>query len=741
MALNQDVAFKISAEVTGQSAVDQLKKSLDGVTGSVDGMINKFGGLKGAFAGVAASIGLIKFKEMVEGVIDAGDHMNKLAQKTGVSVETLSQFKQAAELSDVALDDVAKAFSKFEVAISKANTGSKELAAAFSVIGISAKDLKNVAVEELLLRTADAFSKMEDGPTKARIAVELFGKAGVEMIPMLNMGRDAIEELGVKMTTDFAQRAEAFNDTLTMIKMRSKVLTTAMVAELLPTLQEIATAFLDVAKTKPDITSFMDVAGEAARLTAVAVYDLWLGLKQLIDTVVTGAKQGAAFVTGDFARVNELGLEWVAATKKRVDDMRSMHNSLLKNSLVFGEGTVEEIKKRQREMTAPEQRVTKIVDDSALDTGKVDLYTNALRDLGVEAAKLRFQYEHVKEFQDRITTAKEAQVAFDNEQGKFKDLSTKQKSTLLDLAKQVDDYSQKLRVAIAGMNYDNATNKIKAETEAMTLNAREREKLLAGMDLENAGIKKGTEEYERLIKARQAAIDQKYDTSRSFETGATQAINEYVDSATNAAAQVKQVFSNAFKGMEDALVDFVKTGKLDFSKLADSIISDLIRIQVQQSIMKPLAGLLGGGGGMGGLLDLLPGFGGGFFANGGIMSASGKLPLNTYAGGGVANKPQMAIFGEGRTPEAYVPLPDGKRIPVAMQGGSDGANVTVNVINNASGAQATAHERQDGNGGRIIDVVIEQVKASIAADISRGVGTVTSALEKTYGANRAAGAY
>ena len=67
--------------------------------------------------------------------------------------------------------------------------------------------------------------------------------------------------------------------------------------------------------------------------------------------------------------------------------------------------------------------------------------------------------------------------------------------------------------------------------------------------------------------------------------------------------------------------------------------------------------------------------------------------------------------------------------------------MTVNVTNNAGGAQATAHERQDSNGNRIIDVVIEQVKASIAADISRGVGTVTSALEKTYGANRAAGAY
>lgn len=56
------------------------------------------------------------------------------------------------------------------------------------------------------------------------------------------------------------------------------------------------------------------------------------------------------------------------------------------------------------------------------------------------------------------------------------------------------------------------------------------------------------------------------------------------------------------------------------------------------------------------------------FANGGIMSSSGSLPLMKYANGGVANKPQLALFGEGRMNEAYVPLPDGRSIPVTMKG-------------------------------------------------------------------------
>lgn len=63
-----------------------------------------------------------------------------------------------------------------------------------------------------------------------------------------------------------------------------------------------------------------------------------------------------------------------------------------------------------------------------------------------------------------------------------------------------------------------------------------------------------------------------------------------------------------------------------------------------------------------------------FFANGGIMSKNGPLPLQMYSNGGIANKPQLAIFGEGRMNEAYVPLPDGKSIPVSLKGNRAGDN-------------------------------------------------------------------
>lgn len=77
------------------------------------------------------------------------------------------------------------------------------------------------------------------------------------------------------------------------------------------------------------------------------------------------------------------------------------------------------------------------------------------------------------------------------------------------------------------------------------------------------------------------------------------------------------------------------------------------------------------------------------FEKGGVMSSSGPMPLQKYANGGIARSPQLAMFGEGSKPEAYVPLPDGRSIPVTMAGGGGNVNnISVNVaVDNKGNAQ------------------------------------------------------
>lgn len=230
-----------------------------------------------------------------------------------------------------------------------------------------------------------------------------------------------------------------------------------------------------------------------------------------------------------------------------------------------------------------------------------------------------------------------------------------------------------------------------------------------------------------------------------------------MDDWANMTKQMSSNWENWANGAIDVLVEFVKTGKLEFSDLVDSILTDILRMQMKAAAADIYKGIFGGGmGGSDGGYDTLPTYvdssstkGGswmddlaGFFgfANGGIMTPNGAVELRKYASGGIANKPQLALYGEGSMNEAFVPLPDGRTIPVTMSGGGS-PGVTVNVINNANGTQAREERSQNADGSMRIDVIIEQIEGTIAQNVSKGRGKLSGQLEKTYGLNRAAGAY
>jgi lambda family phage tail tape measure protein len=222
--------------------------------------------------------------------------------------------------------------------------------------------------------------------------------------------------------------------------------------------------------------------------------------------------------------------------------------------------------------------------------------------------------------------------------------------------------------------------------------------------------------------ARQAADGASLLTQRAKELSDPQAgfakgLRSVAEEAEQMGKQMESATLRAFNGMTDALTSFVMTGKLDFRSLANSIISDMIRIQIQQSITRPLAGWLGSliGSAFGGT-------GGATFgapasqvvpitmtaANGGIMSNMGPLALNQYANGGIATGPQLALFGEGRMNEAYVPLPDGRSIPVTMSGGGGGDVFNISVSVSDAGAAASGDEAGGRDLGKAIASAVRQ---------------------------------
>jgi|GEM_PF-4607003 lambda family phage tail tape measure protein len=150
----------------------------------------------------------------------------------------------------------------------------------------------------------------------------------------------------------------------------------------------------------------------------------------------------------------------------------------------------------------------------------------------------------------------------------------------------------------------------------------------------------------------------------------------YVDSAKSSSEEMTGFFSKTFGGLTDQLTQALTGGKFSFRQFSVSVLQDMVKIELETKIMGPLmkslGGIGGGGAGGGALGGIISTIGKYAFANGGIMTSGGAVPLNKYANGGVANSPQVALFGEGRGPEAYVPLPDGRSIPVSVKGGAGG---------------------------------------------------------------------
>ncbi len=141
----------------------------------------------------------------------------------------------------------------------------------------------------------------------------------------------------------------------------------------------------------------------------------------------------------------------------------------------------------------------------------------------------------------------------------------------------------------------------------------------------------------------------------SWLLGANHGLANYADEAANAFLATSNLVNKSFKSMEDSLVEFTRTGKLSFSDLADSVIRDLLRIMIQQSVMGPLAGifggLLGGGAGTGNLTggSLSGATWAGSSSVGGGLTGLAKLWANGgYTGDGGKYEPAGVVHkGEG----------------------------------------------------------------------------------------------
>ena len=168
---------------------------------------------------------------------------------------------------------------------------------------------------------------------------------------------------------------------------------------------------------------------------------------------------------------------------------------------------------------------------------------------------------------------------------------------------------------------------------------------------------------------------------------------------SNFAEMAEKTVTNAFKGMEDAMVKFVQTGKLDFKSLVDSMLADLTRLLFRQALVG-LAGQMFSGGASGGLLGALAG---------NLSPAGGGGPIGpTPSGGNIAGRalggsvsPGMSYMVGERGPEPFTPAQPGHITPntAAIPAPAPEGDV---VIINVSTEEAALAAMGSAEGKRII---------------------------------------
>lgn len=245
-----DLQANTSALRSGLDAAAEHLKSFGEKVSAIDEKIKGLGEMKGIETGKELVEGLAEF---VQQGAEAAELAGKLAQATGMPVESFSRLSYAANLSHVSTEDFAKSLEKLDKNLGAAGGGATKQSALFQALGVSVKDAQgNVrGTEDVLGDLAGKFSSMEDGASKTALAMEVFGKSGAQLIPFLNEGKSGIEELeaeadrlGITISGHTAAAATQFEDNLKRLKLAAQGVAAQAAGQLAPALTTLTNQLL-----------------------------------------------------------------------------------------------------------------------------------------------------------------------------------------------------------------------------------------------------------------------------------------------------------------------------------------------------------------------------------------------------------------------------------------------------------------------------------------------------------------
>lgn len=234
------------------------------------GLLEKMGGVAktAALAVGAAAIGIATaITGIAVSSANAGDRVDKMSQKLGVSREGFQEWDYILSQNGASIDSLGVGMKTLQNAMDDISEGGSKASDAFKKIGLNIDEVKNMSPEEAFAATVKALQEMPPGAEKTARALELFGKQGMELMPLLNQTADATDELrqqahdlGIVLGDEAIDAGVRFGDALDAAKKAVGGFANAFGAEILPALTEGIEAFIGLMTGAEDADQKMAVA-------------------------------------------------------------------------------------------------------------------------------------------------------------------------------------------------------------------------------------------------------------------------------------------------------------------------------------------------------------------------------------------------------------------------------------------------------------------------------------------------
>lgn len=288
--------FKLfgSIFVNTEAADSSIKKTEEGA----ESIASKF--LKGV--GIAAKWGAA----IVTGATVAGtaifglatnaaataDEIDKMSQKIGISTDAYQEWSYVMGQNGMDIDKLSTGMKTLVAQMDSAASGTASAQENFEKLGVSIYNADGSLKDQetMLNEVMHALADMENGTEKARLATELFGRAGSEMMPMLNQGSAAMDELtqrahelGLVMSEDAVDAGVKLGDTIDDIKQSFAMIGTNLGAAVIPIVQQFADVIIE---NMPLIQDAISALGPILASVASAILPVMMELAQTLLPVI-----------------------------------------------------------------------------------------------------------------------------------------------------------------------------------------------------------------------------------------------------------------------------------------------------------------------------------------------------------------------------------------------------------------------------------------------------------------------